>query len=92
MPIHRSHRHGRSLGRNHLSDSVSVNSVFSAASVLIPIRCSTFNFQLWIEDPDPVGTVNLLCAALPRATEHTGPCHPRGRQCYHQSETRDIPL
>ncbi len=40
MPIHRSHRHGRSLGRNHLSDSVSVNSVFSAASVLIPIRCS----------------------------------------------------
>ncbi len=43
MPIHRSHRFGRSLGRNYLSDSVSVNSVFSAASVLIPIRCSTFN-------------------------------------------------
>ena len=41
MPIHRSHQFGRSLGRNHLS--VSVNSVFSAASVLIPIRCSTFN-------------------------------------------------
>jgi len=38
MPIHRSHQFGRSLGRNHLS--VSVNSVFSAASVLIPIRCS----------------------------------------------------
>src|SRR6266487_3335649 len=46
MPIHRSHQFGRSLGRNHLSDSVSVNSVFSAASVLIPIPCSTFNFQL----------------------------------------------
>src|SRR5229473_3216934 len=40
MPIHRSHRHGRSFGRNHLSDSVSGNSVFPAASVLIPIRCS----------------------------------------------------
>src|SRR5712691_3518964 len=37
MPIHRSHRHGRSFGRNHLSDSVSGNSVFPAASVLIPI-------------------------------------------------------
>src|SRR6266581_442253 len=46
MPIHRSHQFGRSLGRNHLSDSVSVNSVFSVASVLIPIPCSTFNFQL----------------------------------------------
>src|SRR6266436_5454616 len=34
MPIHRSHRHGRSLGRNHVANSVSVNSVFSAASVL----------------------------------------------------------
>ena len=78
MSIHRSHRHGRSLGRNYLSDSVSVNSVFSVASVLIPIPCSTFNFQLW--------TVNLLCAALPRVTEHTSHCHPRGRQCYHQSE------
>src|SRR6266704_3874064 len=53
---------------------------------------SLLNFQLWIEDPDPVGTVNLLCAALPRVTEHTSHCHPRGRQCYHQSETRDIPL
>ena len=57
MPIHRSHQFGRSLGRSHLSDSVSVNSVFSAASVLIPIPCSTFNFQLSIEDPHLVGTV-----------------------------------
>src|SRR5229473_596574 len=40
MSIHRSQRFGRSFGHNHLSDSVSVNSVFSAASVLIPIRCS----------------------------------------------------
>src|SRR5216683_2134646 len=26
-----------------------------------------FNLQPWIEDPDPVGTINLLCAALPRS-------------------------
>ncbi len=64
MPIHRSHQFGRSLGRNHLSDSVSVNSVFSAASVLIPIPRSTFNFQLSIEDPDLVGTVK---ASVPAA-------------------------
>ncbi len=35
---------------------------------------------------------SLLRAPLPRATEHTSHCHPRGRECYHQSETRDIPL
>src|SRR6266478_694135 len=29
---------------------------------------------------------SLLRAALPRVAEHTGHCHPRGRQCYHQSE------
>ncbi len=39
-----------------------------------------------------VNSDSLLCAAFPRVTEHTGHCHPRGRQCYHQSETRDIPL
>jgi len=66
MPIHRSHQFGRSLGRNHLSDSVSVNSVFSVASVLIPIPCSTFNFQLSIEDPHLVGTVNLSVPAACR--------------------------
>src|SRR5712691_7978501 len=59
MSIHRSYQFGRSLGRNHLSDSVSVNSVFSAASVLIPIPCSTFNFRS--EIPTSSGLSTSLC-------------------------------
>ena len=56
MSIHRCHRHGRSLGRNHLSDSVSVNSVFSAVPVLIPIRCSALLFH---------GSPNTPVTAIP---------------------------
>ena len=33
-----------------------------------------------------VNSDSLLRAAFPRVAEHTGHCHPRGRQCYHQSE------
>jgi hypothetical protein len=40
-----------------------------------------FNFQLSIEDPDPVGTVNLL-------TSHQSPIksHSGGNQCWHQEK------
>ncbi len=49
-------------------NSVSANSALSSTSELIPI--SYLDLQLAIEDPEPVGTVQLLCAALPRITEH----------------------
>src|SRR5260370_14365589 len=39
-----------------------------------PPSASAFNFQLSIEDPDPVGTVNLLCYAPSHGTRVTG--HP----------------
>src|SRR5260370_3364748 len=45
MPIHRSHQMARTLGRNPLSDSVPVNSVFFAASVFIPIRGFAFHLS-----------------------------------------------
>src|SRR5229473_8595545 len=48
-----------------LDPRVCVIDVFSVASVLIPIPCSTFNLQLSIEDPDLVGTVNF--APVPAA-------------------------
>src|SRR6266487_6212136 len=88
MPIHRSHQFGRSLGRNHLSDSVSVNSVFSAASVLIPIPCSTFNFQLSTFDrrSRPCRDCQGFCALR---------LSPRFRtqyNCFFTNQRRNLPL